>query len=62
MEIELKMDHCGLQHIFTQGDLNAQKQCWSELLCEYDFKIYDKKDSEHSGGCVESENMHIFGD
>ena len=22
-KFELKTDHCGLQHIFTQGDLNA---------------------------------------
>jgi hypothetical protein len=23
LKFELKMDHCGLQHIFTQSDLNA---------------------------------------
>jgi hypothetical protein len=26
---ELKTDHCGLQHIFTQSDLNARQRCWS---------------------------------
>jgi hypothetical protein len=36
---ELKMDHCGLQHIFTQSNLNAQQRRWSELLSDYDFEI-----------------------
>ena len=39
-KFELKTDHCGLQHIFTQSDLNAQLQRWLELLSEYDFEIY----------------------
>jgi hypothetical protein len=38
-KFELKTDHCGLQHIFTQSDLNAQQRRWSELLSEYDFEI-----------------------
>ena len=38
-KFELKTDHCGLQHIFTQSDLNARQQRWSELLSEYDFEI-----------------------
>jgi hypothetical protein len=38
-KFELKMDHCGLQHIFTQSDLNTPQRCWSELLSDYDFKI-----------------------
>jgi hypothetical protein len=38
-KIELKTDHCGLQHIFTQSDLNAQQWCWSKFLSEYDFEI-----------------------
>jgi hypothetical protein len=29
-KFELKMDHCGLQHIFTQSDLNARQRHWSE--------------------------------
>jgi hypothetical protein len=33
------MDHCGLQHIFTQSDLNARQRRWSELLSKYDFEI-----------------------
>ena len=38
-KFELKTDHCGLQHIFTQSDLNARQWHWSELLSEYDFEI-----------------------
>jgi hypothetical protein len=38
-KIELTMDHCGLQHIFTQRDLNTRQRHWSELLSEYDFNI-----------------------
>ena len=38
-QLELKTDHCGLQHIFTQSDLNAQQQRWLDLLSEYEFEI-----------------------
>jgi hypothetical protein len=38
-KFELKMDHCGLQHIFTQGDLNARQRRWSEFINEYNFEI-----------------------
>jgi hypothetical protein len=38
-KFELKTDHCGLQHIFMQSDLNTRQRCWSELLSEYDFEI-----------------------
>jgi hypothetical protein len=38
-KIEVRTDHCGLQHIFTQGDLNARQRRWSELLSKYDFEI-----------------------
>jgi hypothetical protein len=37
--LELKIDHCGSQHIFKQSDLNARQRHWSELLSEYDFDI-----------------------
>jgi hypothetical protein len=36
---ELKTNHEILEHIFTQKDLNAQQQHWSELFSEYDFII-----------------------
>jgi hypothetical protein len=38
-KFELKTDHCGLQHIFTQSDLNARQRRWSELLSKYDLEI-----------------------
>jgi hypothetical protein len=38
-KFELKTDHCVLQHIFTQSDLNVRQRNWSELLREYDFEI-----------------------
>jgi hypothetical protein len=38
-KIELRMNHYGLEHIFTQSDLNARQRRWSELLSEYDFEI-----------------------
>jgi hypothetical protein len=38
-KFELRTDHCGLQHNFTQSDLNARQRRWSELLSEYDFEI-----------------------
>jgi hypothetical protein len=33
------MDQCGLQHIFTQSNLNARQRHWSKFLSEYDFEI-----------------------
>jgi len=38
-KFELKTDHSGLQHIFSQKDLNARQRRWSETLSEYDFDI-----------------------
>jgi hypothetical protein len=38
-KIELKTDHCGLQHIFMQSDLNVRQRHWPEFLSEYDFEI-----------------------
>ena len=38
-KFEVRTDHCGLQHIFTQGDLNARQRRWSELLSEYDLRL-----------------------
>jgi hypothetical protein len=38
-KFELKMDHCGLQHMFTQHDLNARQQSWSKFLSEYDSRL-----------------------
>jgi hypothetical protein len=38
-KFKIRMDQCGLQHIFTQSDQNVRQQCWSEFLSEYDFEI-----------------------
>ena len=43
----LKNDHQSLKYLFTQRDLNARKQHWSELLCEYDFGISYIKGKEN---------------
>jgi hypothetical protein len=42
--LELKIDHCGLQHILNHSDLNVRQMHWLELLNKYDFDItYIKK-------------------
>jgi hypothetical protein len=38
-KFKLKTDHSGLQHIFTQSDLNVRQRCCSKVLSEYDFEI-----------------------
>jgi hypothetical protein len=38
-KFELKTDHCGIQHLFTQSDLNTRQWRWWEFLSEYDFEI-----------------------
>ena len=38
-KFEFKTYHRGLQHIFTQSDLNARQRRWLELLSEYYFDI-----------------------
>jgi hypothetical protein len=59
-KFELKMDHYGLQHIFTQRDLNARQQRWSELLSEYDFKITYIKGTVNRVADLLSWRPHIF--
>jgi hypothetical protein len=60
LNFELKIDHCGLQHIFTQSDLNARQQCWSELLSEYDFEINYIKGIVNRVVDALSRRPHIF--
>jgi hypothetical protein len=36
---ELRIDHCGLKHLFFQQTLNFRKTRWLEFLSEYDFEI-----------------------
>jgi hypothetical protein len=38
-KFKLKMEKCGMQHIFTQSDLNVRQRHLLELLSEYDFDI-----------------------
>jgi hypothetical protein len=59
LEYEVKMDHCHLQHIFTQRDLNTQR-LWSELLSEYDFKINYIKGIVNRVVDALSQRPHIF--
>jgi hypothetical protein len=59
-KIELKIDHCGLQHIFTQSDMNARQRHWSELLTEYDFKITYIKGTVNPVADTLSQRLRIF--
>ena len=54
------MDHCGLQHIFTQRDLNVQQRRWSKLLREYDFNITYIKGIVNQVADALSRRPHIF--
>jgi hypothetical protein len=59
-KFELKIDHFGLQHIFTQSDLNVRQRCWSEFLSEYDFEITYIKGIVSKVADVLSRRPHIF--
>jgi hypothetical protein len=59
-KFELKTDHCGLQHIFTQSDLNAQQWHWSEFLREYDFEITYIKGTVNRVADALSQRPHNF--
>jgi hypothetical protein len=59
-KFKLKMDHCGLQHIFTQSDLNARQMHWSEFLSEYDFEITYLKGTLNRVAHALSWRPHIF--
>jgi hypothetical protein len=60
MKFELKMDHCGLQHIFTQSDLNVRQRRWSKLLSEYDLEITYIKGTVNRVADALSQRPHIF--
>jgi hypothetical protein len=59
-KFELKTDHCGLQHIFTQSDLNTRQCHWSELLSKYDFEITYIKGIVNRVVDALSQRPHIF--
>jgi hypothetical protein len=44
---QLKSDHGSLLYIFTQRDLNAHQQHWSDILSEYNFVIFYIKGKEN---------------
>jgi hypothetical protein len=54
------MDHCGLQHIFTQSELNARQRRWSKLLSEYDFDITYIKGTMNRVSDALSQRPRIF--
>ncbi|WMV37194.1 hypothetical protein MTR67_030579 [Solanum verrucosum] len=39
LKCEMFTDHCSLQHVFTQKDLNMRQRRWIELLKDYDVTI-----------------------
>jgi hypothetical protein len=59
-KFKLKTNHYGLQHIFTQSDLNARQRRWSELLSEYHFKITYIKGIVNRVANALSQKPHIF--
>jgi hypothetical protein len=59
-KFELKIDHCGLQHIFMQSDMNVQQRRWSEFLSEYDFEITYIKGIVNRVADALSQRPHIF--
>ena len=59
-KFELRTDHCGLQHIFTQDHLNARPRRWSELIREYDFDIAYIKGIVNRVADALSRRPHIF--
>jgi hypothetical protein len=59
-KFELKTDHCGLQHIFTQSDLNTRQRRWSELLSECDFEITYIQGTMNRVADALSGKPHIF--
>jgi hypothetical protein len=46
-KFELRIDQCGLKHLFGQPTLNARQTRWMEFLSEYDFEIKHIKGKEN---------------
>jgi hypothetical protein len=46
-KFELRVDHCGLKHLFRQPMLNARQTRWLEFLSEYEFEIKHIKGIEN---------------
>jgi hypothetical protein len=58
--IELKMNHQSLKHLFTQRDLNVRKRIWSEFMSEYDIGISYIKGKENVVADELSRRPRIF--
>jgi hypothetical protein len=59
-KFELKIDHSGLQHIFTQSDLSARQRWRWDFLSEYDFHITYIKGTINKLADALSQRPHIF--
>jgi hypothetical protein len=57
---ELRIDHCGLKHIFEQPTLNGRKTRWMEFLSEYNFDIKNIKEKENKVFDALSRRVHLM--
>jgi hypothetical protein len=46
-KFELRMDHCGLKHLFGHPKLNVRQTKWMEFLSEYEFETKHIKGKEN---------------
>jgi hypothetical protein len=57
-KFELRIDQCGLKHLFGQPTLNARQTRWLKFLSENDFKIKHIKGKENQVADVHSRRAH----
>jgi hypothetical protein len=57
-KFELRIDHCGLKHLFGQPTLNSKQTRWLEFLSEYDFEIKHIKGKENQVVDALSRRVH----
>jgi hypothetical protein len=55
---ELRIDHCGLKHLFGYPTLNARQTRWMGFLSEYDFEIKYIKGKENQVAIALSRRSH----
>jgi hypothetical protein len=46
-KFKIRIDHCGMKHLFAQPTLNSRQIRWLEFLSEYDFEIKHIKGKEN---------------
>jgi hypothetical protein len=56
----LMIDHCGLQYMFDQPNLNGRQARWMALLSEFDFEIKHIKGKENRVVDALSRSMKII--